>query len=56
MRPVEHEEMLSQVHEFGRYNVYVPGTPDDATSAIEDEAVLLADRVEKWRKAATVEA
>jgi len=59
VRPIDREEMLrrhvlSQVHEPGRYNMYVPDTP--STSEDEDEVVPLADRVESWRSATGTEA
>lgn len=60
VRPINREDMLrqhviEQVHEPGRYNIYVPETPESSsTSEEEEEKLPLAGRVERWRKEAAV--
>ncbi|KAF7796565.1 hypothetical protein EIP86_007746 [Pleurotus ostreatoroseus] len=56
VRAIDREALLrqhveDQMHEPGRYNVYVPDpiTPNESGSETEDEEVPLVQRVEEWR-------
>ena len=46
-----HQHVVGQMHEPGRYNVYVPETPSTSEDDDNDEEVPLTARVETWRRA-----
>jgi palmitoyltransferase ZDHHC6 len=45
------QRVMGQMHEHGRYNVYVP-EPASTSEEEEDETIPLAARVESWKNSA----
>lgn len=59
VRPINREASLrqhvyEQMHEPGRYNVYVPDPPSDAEEEVDEDDAPLSAKVESWRAATAV--